>query len=70
VHIECRLLPGHGLDDGGIGMADTGHVVVHVDVTPPGSVEQVNAFAPDDFERLVIEQLCAGTQRFVPTGLQ
>ena len=37
-------------------MTDAGHVVVHVDVTAAVGIEQVDALAPDNVQRRVVEQ--------------
>ena len=62
VDIECPLLPGHGLGDDRVSMTDTGHIVVHVDITPSIGVVKVGTFAADDVQRLIIKKLCTHTQ--------
>src|SRR5690606_25687006 len=66
VDIEGSLLPGHGCNDGRVGVPDDRDVVVHVDVASPVPVEQKNSVAPDDLERVVVEQLRAGPQGTIP----
>ena len=56
VNVQRRLLAGNGLDDAGVGVPDAGHVVVHVDIGPAVDVEQTDALAADDVQRLAIEQ--------------
>jgi hypothetical protein len=50
-------------------VSDDWNVVVHVDVTSPLTVVQVNAFPTYDLERLVIKKLRTGTQSQIPTSL-
>jgi hypothetical protein len=62
VDIERTLLLGHGLGDDRVSMTDTGHIVVHVDITPSIGVVKVGTFAANDVQRFIIKKLCANTQ--------
>ena len=68
VDVERALLAGHRLDDSGVGVTDTGHVVVHVDVAAALGIEQVDALAPHDVQGRVVEQGRAGPQGAVAAG--
>ena len=68
VDVERSLLPGHRLDDVGVGVTDTGHVVVHVEISAAVRIEQVDAFAPDDVQRRIVEQRGAGAECAVAAG--
>jgi hypothetical protein len=68
VDVERALLTGHRLHDIGVGMTDTGDVVVHVDVAATLGVEQVHTLAPDDVQWRVVEQWGAGPQCVVAAG--
>ena len=68
VNVERPLLAGHRLDDMGIGVTDAGYVVVHVEVAAAVGIEQVDALAPDDVQRRVVEQRGAGSQGPVAAG--
>ena len=63
VHVEGRLLGRHRLHYPGMGMADAGNVVVHVDVAAAAGIEQIGALAAHDVQRLAIEQRGAGAER-------
>ena len=56
VGVEGRELPGHGLGDVGVGVADAGDVVIGVQVGVAFRVVQVHARAADEGHGLVVEQ--------------
>ena len=65
VHVQRRLLIGHGRDDTLVAMSDTWHVVVHVDIPIAVSIKEVSALAADDVERLTVEEWSARAERLV-----
>ena len=70
VDVQRRLLACHRLDHARVGVADTGDVVVHVDIAAAVGVKQVAALAADDMQRMLVEQRGAGAQRAVAAGEQ
>ena len=70
VHVQRGLLGRHGLCHAGIAVTHAGHVVVHVDVAAAVRVEELDALASHDVQRLGVEELRADAQRPVTSCLK
>jgi hypothetical protein len=55
VDVQRRLLARHRLDHGGVGVADAGDVVVHVNVATAVGIIHAAALAADDVQRMLVE---------------
>ena len=68
MNVQSRLLAGHSLGHTRVAVADTRHVVVHVDVPASLGVEQVGAFAANDVDWFSVEERHSGTHRTFSAG--
>ena len=68
VDVQRLRLCVHGLDDVGVAVADTGHVVVHIQVAAAFGVEQPDALPARDVERILVENRRPRSQKVVRGG--
>ena len=67
VDVQGALLQRNGIGDIRVAVSYRRHVVVEVDIAPPGFVEDMGALPPNQLDRLAVEQFRTGAERLLAT---